>query len=148
MWGQRDYWLYPLGMGIPTTEVEVEAKEEVEEEERQWIGMERPHERDPTRGFGRGYAQRNFGRGNGRGYLPQGPLDRNERYNQAGEWSDSAIEGRRGMILICLSLQPKADIREIYSLQPLPHQKIGSLQIGVVKGQDFHMRNRLHRMFP
>ena len=33
MWGQRDHWLYPLDMGIPTTE------EEVEEEERQWIGM-------------------------------------------------------------------------------------------------------------
>ena len=31
MWGQSDYWLYPLDMGIPTTEVE--------EEERQWMGM-------------------------------------------------------------------------------------------------------------
>ena len=51
---------------------------------------EKPHERDPTRGFGRGYAPGNFGRGNGRGYSPQGPLNRNERYNQAGEWSDPA----------------------------------------------------------
>ena len=39
MWGQWDYWLYPLGMGIPTTEVEEEAEEEVGEAERQWIGM-------------------------------------------------------------------------------------------------------------
>ena len=37
MWGQRDYRLYPLNMEIPTTEVE--AEEEVQEEERQWIGM-------------------------------------------------------------------------------------------------------------
>ena len=39
MWGQKDYQLYPLGMGIPTTAVEVEGEEEVEEEEVQWLGM-------------------------------------------------------------------------------------------------------------
>ena len=56
---------------------------------------ERPHEKDPTRGSRRGYAQGNFGRGNGRGHLPQGPFNRNEKYNQAGDWSDPANEGRR-----------------------------------------------------
>ena len=45
----------------------------------------RTHERDLARGFGRGYARGNFGRENDRGYLPQGPFNRNERYNQAGE---------------------------------------------------------------
>ena len=44
---------------------------------------ERPHERDPGRGFVRGHAQGNFGRGNGSRYLPQGSFDRNERHNQA-----------------------------------------------------------------
>ena len=57
------------------------------------------HERDPTIGFGRCSAQGNCGRGNGRGYLPQGPLDRNERYNQAGDWSDPANAGRRRNII-------------------------------------------------
>ena len=31
MWGQRDYWLYPLGMVIPSIEEEEEV--EVEEDE-------------------------------------------------------------------------------------------------------------------
>ena len=29
------------------------------------------------------------------GIIPQGPLERNERYNQVEEWSDPASEGRR-----------------------------------------------------
>ena len=57
------------------------------------------------------------------------------------------LKGEGGMILICIPLQLKADIREVYPLQPLPHQKIGSLQIGVVKGQDLHVRSNLRRMF-
>ena len=56
---------------------------------------ERLQERDSTQGFGRGSTQGSFGRGNGRGYYPQGPLERNERYNQVEEWSDPVSEGRR-----------------------------------------------------
>ena len=36
-----------------------------------------------------------FGRGNGRGFYSQGPLERNERYRQVEEWSDLASDGRR-----------------------------------------------------
>ena len=35
------------------------------------------------------------GRGNGRGFYSQDPLERNERYSQVEEWSDPASEGRR-----------------------------------------------------
>ena len=31
------------------------------------------------------------------------------------------VKGEGGMILICIPLQPKADTREIYPLQPPPH---------------------------
>ena len=50
-------------------------------------------------------------------------------------------------MLICISLLPKADIREIYHLQPLPHWKIDSLLTGVVMGQELHMRGHLNRMY-
>ena len=75
-------------MRIPTTE------EEVEEEERKWIGMKVLMVGIQPEGLGE-VMLGNFGRGNVRGYLPQGPFDRNERYNQAGEWSDPASEGRK-----------------------------------------------------
>ena len=35
MWGQRDYWFYPLG--IVTLFIEEGAEEEVEEEENGWV---------------------------------------------------------------------------------------------------------------
>ena len=35
-----------------------------------------------------------FGRGNGRRFYSQGPLERNERYRQTEKWSDPASEGR------------------------------------------------------
>ena len=41
---------------------------------------------------GRGSTQ-GFGRGNGRGFLSQGPLERNERYRQVEEWSSPASDG-------------------------------------------------------
>ena len=56
---------------------------------------ERPPERDPTRGFGRGSSQ-GFGRGNKKGFYPQGPFERNERYRQEEEWSGPASDGREG----------------------------------------------------
>ena len=37
---------------------------------------ERPPEKDSTQGFGRGLTQGSFGRGNGRGFYAQGPLER------------------------------------------------------------------------
>ena len=82
-------------MGIPTTEVEEETEEEVEEEERQWIGMKSLMKGIQLEGLGEVMLKETLGRENGRGYLPQGVLDRNERYNQAGVWSDPAIEWRR-----------------------------------------------------
>ena len=54
----------------------------------------RPPERDSTCGFGRGSTQGSFGRGNGRGFYSQGPLERNERYRQVEEWSSPASDGR------------------------------------------------------
>ena len=57
------------------------------------------------------------------------------------------VKGEGGMILICIPLQPKADTREIYHLQPLPHWKIVSLWIVEMMGQDLHVRDHLHRMF-
>ena len=95
MWGQRDYWLYPPRYGDPYYRGKGRGRGRGRGRREAMDMDERPHERHPTGGFGRGYAQGNFGGGNGRGYLPQGLLDRNERYNQAGEWSDPAIEGRR-----------------------------------------------------
>ena len=56
---------------------------------------ERPPERDSTQGFVRGSTQVSFGRGNGRGFHSQGPLERNERYRQVEEWLDPASDGRR-----------------------------------------------------
>ena len=77
----------------------------------------RPHERDSTQGFGRGTTQ---GRGNGRGFYFQGPLERNESYSQADEWSDPVSEGKR-----------RSDVpipKPIGLLQHQPHQKTGSSQ--------------------
>ena len=87
MWGQRDYWLYPPRYGDPFYRGRGRGRRE--------MMNERPHERDSTQGFGRGSNQGSFGRENGRGYYSQGPLERNERYNQVEEWSDPASEGRR-----------------------------------------------------
>ena len=42
-----------------------------------------------------GSTQGTFGRGNGRRFYSQGPLERNERYSQVEEWLDPASEGRR-----------------------------------------------------
>ena len=54
MWGQRDYQLYPPGYGDPYYRGRGRGRGRGRDnEERQWIG---PHERDPTRGFGRGSA--------------------------------------------------------------------------------------------
>ena len=46
MWGQRDYWLYPLSMVIPS----IEEEEEVEVEEDRNGLM-----KDPQKGLGRGF---------------------------------------------------------------------------------------------
>ena len=51
----------------------------------------RPHERDSTQGFRRGFTQ---GRGNGIGFDSQGALEGNESYSQTEEWSDPVSEGR------------------------------------------------------
>ena len=55
------------------------------------------------------------------------------------------VKGEGGMILIYIPLLPKADIREIYHLQPLPHQKIDSLWIEVVMGQELHVKGHLYK---
>ena len=71
----------PMCMRIPTTERGRDRGRGRGRREAM-VRDERPLERDPTRRFRRGYAQRNFGRENGRGYLPHNQIDRNERYNQ------------------------------------------------------------------
>ena len=93
MWGQRDYWLYPPRYGDPFYRGRGTGRGMGRG--RREIMNERPQERDSTQGFGRGLTQGFYGRGNGRGYYPQGPLERNERYNQVEEWSDPVHEGRR-----------------------------------------------------
>ena len=98
---------------------------------------ERPQGRDSTQGFRRGSTQGSFGRGNGRGYYSQGPLERNERYNQVEEWSDPVSEGRRRSDVYMYS--PTTQSRHLRIPPPLPHWKIDFLQIGVVLGQDLHM---------
>ena len=91
MWGQRDYllYLYPPRYGDPFYRGRGRGRG------RREMISERPPERDSTQGFGRGLTQGSFGRGNGRRFYSQGPLDRNERYSHADRWSDAAIEGRR-----------------------------------------------------
>ena len=87
MWGQRDYWLYPPRYGNPFYRGRGRGRRAMMNE---WPPM-----RDSTQGFGRGLTQGSFGRGNGRGFYFQGPLERHERYRQKEEWSDHASEGRR-----------------------------------------------------
>ena len=96
---------------------------------------ERPPERDSTQGFGRGLIWGSFGRGNGRGFYSQGPLERNEIYRQTEEWSDPASEGRRRSNAPILS--NTVDSQEPLPL--LPHQKIDSLQTGAVLDKDLHL---------
>ena len=87
MWGQRDYQLYPHRYGKSFYRGRGRGRRE--------MMRERPPERDSTQGFGSGLTQGSFERGNGRGFYPQGPLERNERYSQSEEWSDPASKGRR-----------------------------------------------------
>ena len=89
MWGQRDYWFYPPRYGDPFYRRRGRGRGR-----RELMG-ERPPERDPTQGFGRGSSP-GFGRGNGRGFYSQGPLERNERYRQEEERSSPASDGREG----------------------------------------------------
>ena len=89
MWGQRDYWFYPPRYSNPFYRWRGRGRGR-----REMMG-ERPPERDSTQGFGRGSTQGSFRRGNGRGFYSQGPLEKNERYNQAEDWSDPVSEGRR-----------------------------------------------------
>ena len=89
MLGQRDIWLYPPRYSNPFYRGRGRGKG------RREMMSERTLERDSTQRFGRGLIWGSFGRGNGRGFYSQGPLERNERYSQTEEWSDPASEGRR-----------------------------------------------------
>ena len=104
MQGQRDYWLYPPSYGDPF--YRGRGRDRGRGRGRREIMNERPQERDSTQGFGRGSTRGSFKRG----YYPQGPLERNERYNQVEEWSDHVSEGRRRNDVHMYSLQPKAGI--------------------------------------
>ena len=87
LWGQRDYQLYLPRYGDPFYRGRGRGRE------RREMMSERPSKRDPTQGFRRGLAWGSFGRGNGRRFYPQGPLERNEQYRQIEDWSDSVSEG-------------------------------------------------------
>ena len=66
---------------------------------REWLN-ERPFKRETNRCFGRGSSHRN-GRGNGRGFHSQAPLERDQRDRQEEEWSIPASVGRRdGDVLV------------------------------------------------
>ena len=93
---------------------------------------ERAHEKNSTQGFGRGSTRGSFGRGNGKGFYSQGPLERNEGYSQVEEWLDPVSEGRRRDNAHIYS--PMTHSRHPRTFQPLPHQKIDSLQIRAVLG--------------
>ena len=54
---------------------------------------ERPFEREAIRGFGRGSSHEN-GRGNGRGFYSQTPLERSPEDRQEEEWLHPASDGR------------------------------------------------------
>ena len=111
-------------MGIPTTEVE----EEAEEEDKQWIGM-------------KGIQQKGLGE-----VMHEDSIEMKGITGlECGQILK--VKGDRGMILICIPLQPKADTREIYHLHSLPYQKMDSLWIGVVRVQDLHMKGHGYRRF-
>ena len=74
MWGHRDYWFYPLGMVTLFKEEEEGAEEEVGKEENGWVRL---FEREAIQGFVRG-SSHGIGRGNGRGFYSQAPLERNQ----------------------------------------------------------------------
>ena len=50
---------------------------------------ERPFEREPIQGFGRGFSH-----GNGRGFYSQPPFERNQRDKQEEEWLSPVSDGR------------------------------------------------------
>ena len=93
MWGQRDYQLYPPRYGDPF--YRGRGRGRGRGKGRREMMIERPPERDPTQGFERGLTQRSIGRGNGREFYSQGPLEINERYRQIEEWLNPASKGRR-----------------------------------------------------
>ena len=97
----------------------------------------RPLERDSTQGFGRGFTWGSFGRGNGRGFYTQGPLERNEIYGQTEEWSDPASKGR-GRSNAPIS-SPTAHSQQLRTPPTPAHQKIDSLQTGAVLDQNLHL---------
>ena len=103
MWGQKDYQLYPPRYGDPF----YRGRGRGRGRRRREMMSERPHERDSTQGFGRGSTLGSFGRGNGRGFYSQGPLERNERYSQAEEWSDPVMKEEGGVILPSTPYSPQ-----------------------------------------
>ena len=129
-------------MGIPTTEVEEEAEEEVEEEERQWIGMKGLLTGIQPEGLGEVMLKKTL-----EGEMAKVHSIEIKGITRLESGQILQVKGEGGMILICIPLQPKADTREIYPLQHLTHQKIDSLQIGLVMGWDLHMKGHLYRMF-
>ena len=135
MWGQINYQLYPLGMAIPTREVG--------EEEKQWKGMKGLMKEIQPEGLGEVMLQETLEGEMAEDTCPMVHSIEMKGITRLESNQILQVKGEGGMILICIPLQPMADIREIYYLQPPPHQKIDSLHIGVVRGQDLCV----YRMF-
>ena len=133
-------------MGVPTTKVEGEAKEEVGEEEKQWKGMKELMKEIQPEDLEEVMLEETLEGEIAEDSCPKVCLIEIKDITRLESGQILQVKGERGMILICISLHPEADSKEIYRLQPLPYWKIDCLWIGVVRGQGLHMRGHLYRM--
>ena len=88
---------------------------------------ERIHGRDLARGFGRGCARGNLEVEMAENTCPRVCLIEMKDISRQESGQSLQVKGEGGMILTCIPLQPKADTREIYHLQPQTQQRIDSL---------------------
>ena len=147
MWGQRDYQLYPIGMGIHATEVEGEAEEVVQEVEKQWEGMKGLMKEIQPEGLGEVMLEEILEGEMAEDVFPKVHSIEMKGITRLENGQILQVKGEGGMILICTPYSPRQTNREIYHLQPPPHQKIDSSWIGLVRGQDLSVRGHLCRMF-
>ena len=103
-------------MEIPTTEVG--------EEERQWIGMKGLMKGIQPKVLGEVMLEETLEGEMAEDTCPKVHLIEMKGITRLESGQILQVKGEGGMILICIPLQPQADTREIYHLQPSPHLKI------------------------
>ena len=133
-------------MAIPAAQAEGEAEEEVGEEKKRWKGMKGLMKEIQPEGLGEVMLEETL-----EGEMAEDScLKVHSKEMQGITKLESGwilqVKGEGGMILICITLQLMADTREIYHLQPQPHWKIDSLQIGLDRGQNLCIRYHLYRI--